>query len=162
MKSAIGSLIVLSAVGVCFLPFGDNVLENPSFETGDASGWVNPPPVDGMVGAPGVGAQSGRFAVEITVPGGGAVPEARQFLPASPGEVWEMRGFMLSENALPSGPSFGLLKVVFQDEFGVDLLVKDIEIGGQNFDFPGIESTPFFDAAQPANTWVESLSLIHI
>lgn len=157
MKSAIGSLILLSAVSVC-VAFDGSVLENASFETGDETGWAEAQPIGGTIGAPMVGAQSGSSALEVTIENGGAVPEARQILPASPGEVWEMRGFMLTEQVLPAGPSFGLFKIVFQDECGADLLVQDIEIGGQNFDFPGVESAPFLDAAQPAGTWVESIA----
>lgn len=140
------------------MPFGSNVLENPGFEAGNASGWFETGDISGSIGAPSAGAQSGRLSVELTIAGGGAVPEVRQTFPASPGEVYEMSGFMLTEGGLPAGPSFGLYKIVFQDECGTDLFVSDIETGGQNVDFPGVESTPFLDAGAPAGTWVESVA----
>ena len=71
---------------------------------------------------------------------------------------------MLTEGALPPGASFGLYKIVFRDACGSDLLVDNVIIGGQNNDFPGVESTPFLNDSSSTDTWVESvaLSLIHI
>ncbi len=138
---------------------GPNMLENPSFETGDFTGWVpefNPDVENAIVGAPGAGAQEGMFAAELRLANG--VSELRQAFPANPGEEFSLEGWMLHENGLPFGATFGLYKIVFQDENGTDL---EIDAGlvsqGQAAPAdapPGIESLPILNSSIGADTWI--------
>ncbi|MGD9341237.1 MAG: hypothetical protein PVG76_09905, partial [Chromatiales bacterium] len=130
-------------------------LANGGFETGDFSGWtINAG--DNTVGAPGAGARSGAFAAQLTQNGGGGVPEIRQTFAASPGDEINLSAWLLTEAALPDGASFGLVKIVFQDAAGVDLIPESASIGVINTEFPGIESQPFLNSASPVDTWVFS------
>lgn len=141
-----------------------NLLTNPDFETGDLSGWnLVGPDFSQSIGAPGMGAQSGNFAVNLTAPSDG-VPEVSQGIfgsgttfPASPGQEFNLSGYMLTEVALPpvdSGATFGLLKIVFEDAAGNDLLPASASEGQINSDFPGIESLPFLNGDSEVNTWL--------
>ncbi|MDH3767794.1 MAG: family 16 glycosylhydrolase, partial [Gammaproteobacteria bacterium] len=128
-------------------------LSNDGFETGDLSGWTSNG--DNTAGAPSVGAQSGDFAAQLTVTGGGGVPELNQSFAASPGDEVNFSAWMLTEAALPAGPSFGLAKIVFKDAAGNDLVPESASIGTLiTGDFPGIESIPPLNDASPVNTWV--------
>ena len=159
MKSAIGSLIVLSAVGICFLPGGSNVLENPSFETGDASGWSEPQEILGSVGAPGAGAQDGSFAIQLTQPGGGGVPEIRQIMPASPGEIWEMRGFHVDREhaakrirVLVCSKSFSKIRAV------LICWLRISKSGARTLTSLELSPLHFWTSNQATDTWVESVA----
>jgi hypothetical protein len=160
MKQYISSIISVGVAGLAMLVLGgSNLLTNGSFEIGDLTGWSNPGASGGnaTVSAPGVGAQDGSSAVLLTVAGGGGVSEVRQTFPASPGEEFNMSGWMLTEAALPAGPSFGLLKIVFKDASGTDLEPASISIGQQGpAANPGVESLPFLNDLSPVNTWVFS------
>ena len=100
-----------------------NVLVNGDFETGDLTGWNLGPGILN-VGAPGVGAQGGTFALEMTAPTDG-VPEVNQGsfdfvanIAANPGDVVNLSGYMLTEAPLPAvgvGATFCLFKIVFED-----------------------------------------------
>ena len=68
-----------------------------------------------------------------------------------------MSGWMLSEAALPAGPTFGLFKIVFKDASGIDLEPASISIGQAGpAANPGVESLPFLDSTSSVNTWVFS------
>lgn len=137
-----------------------NLLTNAGFETGDLSGWnLSGPGGSQSVGAPGVGAHSGDFALLLNAPADG-VPEVNQGLfggpstfPASPGEEFNLSGYMLTESALPPGATFGLFKIVFEDAAGNDLVPASASKGIINNDFPGVESQPFLNSDSPVNTW---------
>ena len=133
---------------------GSDLLTNGDFETGDFTGWEGGAVIANNVklGEPTVGAQSDMYAAELELAAG--VSELRQTFPAAPGDEFFMSGYMLTENALPSGPSLGLLKIVFQDVNGVDLVPASISQGQNNVDFPGVESLPFIDATSPTDTWL--------
>ncbi|MDZ4656900.1 MAG: hypothetical protein SH868_04900 [Bythopirellula sp.] len=74
--------------------------------------------------------------------------------PASGGDEFNLSGYMLTEVALPAGPTFGLFKIVFEDAAGVDLAPASISIGQPNNDFPGAEALPFLNIDSPVNEWV--------
>ena len=132
------------------------LLVNGGFEAADLSDW-NGAGAGGAgsatIGAPGIGAQSGSNAVKLELfPG---VAEVRQIMPCAPGDVINMQGYMMSEVALPPAfETFGLLKVVFRDAMGADILVDTINIGGQNPSFPGVESAPFLNETNTPGAWV--------
>ncbi|MDH3970273.1 MAG: hypothetical protein OEU56_24965, partial [Rhodospirillales bacterium] len=140
-------------------PAEDIELVNGGFETGDFTGWTITAG-DNLVGAPVVGARSGAFAAQLTTPGGSTVdnivPEIRQSSAANPGDEINLSAWLLTEAALPEGASFGLVKIVFKDAAGNDLVPASASIGVINAEFPGIESQPFLDAASPVDTWVFS------
>lgn len=137
-----------------------NLLTNGGFETGDLTGW-NEGPGTKVLGAPSAGAFEGNFALEMTEPAAG-VPEVNQGIfesgggvfPASPGQEFNLSGYMLTENALPGGPVFGLLKIVFEDAAGNDLEPASVSIG-QAADpaFPGAESLPFANLDSTPGEW---------
>lgn len=158
--SLLGSLL-LSATAAA-----QNLLTNPSFETGDLTGWhLLGPGGSQTVGAPGIGAQSGSSALQLNAPSDG-VPEAGQGIfgspttfPASPGQEFKFSGYILTEVALPAvgtGATFGLFKIVFEDSAGVDLVPASASIGIINTAFPGVESQPFLDGNSAPNTWLFS------
>ncbi len=170
MKSKYNSigLATLVLAALALMPFTEvsaqNLLTNPDFETGDLTGWDLVGPFGSQtVGAPLIGAQSGAFAVNLTAPSDG-VPEVSQgifgmptSIPASPGDEFYLSGYMLTEVALPpvgTGATFGLLKIVFEDEFGTDLNPASVSVGQPNASFPGVESLPFLNGDSPVNEWV--------
>ena len=61
---------------------------------------------------------------------------------------------MRTEDPLPANATFALLKIVFQNAIGVDLIPESASIGIINNAFPGIESLPFLNSGSPVNTWV--------
>ncbi len=131
-------------------------LVNGDFETGDFTGW-EVAAGDNTVGAPGVGAQSGASAAQLTTTGGGGVAEIRQVFAANPGDEINFSTWMLTEAAIPEGASFGLAKIVFKDAAGNDLEPASVSIGqlGPPAN-PGVESLPFLDSTSPVDTWVFS------
>lgn len=142
-------------------PAAANQLLNPGFET-DAV--LDQPPtafVDGWSPFNNAGTASATLAPvrtgigSLVLPGGGGfgVPGAFQTFPASPGQTWDLQGYMLTKDALPAGATFGLLKIVFGDGTA-DLPPGPINIGQPGpAANPGIESLPFLNSASPTNTW---------
>lgn len=130
------------------------VIVNGGFETGDLSGWGGNF-LASSVAAPPV-AQEGSFAAKLEGPGN--VAEVSQVVPANPGDVVTMSGFLLTESTIPAGDSFGLFKVVFKNIADGDIPFDPalVTVGGYNAGFPGAESTPFLNNSSPVNTWVFS------
>jgi len=137
-----------------------NVLANPGFET-DAV--LNAAPVGGATGwttfgnssttsAPGFPVHSGIGSLRLVGGGNFSVPGGFQSFPANPGETWDLQGYMLTPNALPSNATFGLLKIVWSNGTS-DLPPGIVNIGQANFANPGIESLPFLNSASTPNTW---------
>ena len=142
-----------------------NLLTNGSFETGDLTGWnetVNGTLVYDASGAPGVGAQDGSFALRIDANNDVGVVEQGSFdvgpaIPASPGDEFNLSGWMLTEDDLTNGGFVsGILKIVFEDAAGNDLIPASVSIGLLNTTNPGAEGVPFLDSTIPLNTWVFS------
>ncbi len=97
--------------------------------------------------------RTGIGSLQLVGGGGFGVPGAYQTFPANPGEIWDLQGYMLTENALPADATFGLLKIVFGD--GVNDLPPGAIIFGQADApaFPGIQALPFLNSASTPNTW---------
>ena len=139
---------------------GQELLVNPGFEAVDLTDWGgggSGGSGSAFIGAPAAGPQSGSNSVMLAL--GGDVGQVLQIHPAAPGEVHRIEGYMLTEAGLPSGPSFGLLKIVFRDASGTDLTVgvDNISVGGENPDFPGVEAAPFLNDSSPTGTWVNTI-----
>ena len=139
----------------------DNVLENPGFETDAvlnaaplpfATGWTT---FNGAnsVSSPTSPVRSGIGSLQL--PGGGnfGVPGATQTFTANPGDIWDLQGYMLTQTALPTNFTYGLLKIVFSD--GVNDLVPASITIGQNGSAanPGIEALPYLNSTSAINTW---------
>jgi PEP-CTERM motif len=161
-----GLWLAVTSAGILALLIGrgahaDNVLENPGFET-DAV--LNNPPIGGASGwgtfvnastasAPGAPVHTGVGSLQLTGGGGFSVPGAFQTFPANPGDIWDMQGYMLTQSALPTNATFGLLKIVFTDGAS-DLVPGPISIGQAGpAANPGIESLPQLNSTSALNTW---------
>jgi hypothetical protein len=142
--------------------YAANVLQNPGFET-DA--MLNAPPQNIVTGwspfngantvsSPTSPTHSGIGSLQLPGGGGFGVPGAYQTFPASPGDTWDLQGYMLTQAALPTDATFGLLKIVFSDGVN-DLVPASISIG-QNGPTanPGIEALPHLDSTTTPNTWL--------
>ncbi len=129
-----------------------NLIVNPSFEDG-LTGWT----VDGKGGTVETStayAQSGTLSLAIDATGAGAwaSPEAFQSFAASEGDEFYFSGYMLTPTVIPNA-SFGVLKMVFRNAGGADLVPASVSLGNLNIAFPGAESDPL-DSSGPAETWV--------
>lgn len=152
MKQTLAPTIVsLALLGFMAAPTEAALLANGGFETGDLAGWaIN----NGTVAQPGVGPQSGSFSARLSVPGGGGVPEIHQAFAATTGQEFNFSGYMLTQSALPAGPTFGLLKIVFKNAGGTDLQVTDVAIGSAVGPAnPGAESGQL-NSSSPIDTWI--------
>jgi hypothetical protein len=97
--------------------------------------------------------RSGIGSLQLPGPGGFTVPGAYQQFPASPGDIWDLQGYMLTQAALPTNSTFGLLKIVFGDGVG-DLVPASIIIGQNGTAAnPGIEALPELNSTSTPNTW---------
>ena len=92
-----------------------NVLVNPGFEadagfgnapTAATTGWTQGAPFDFTTSAPGDPVRTGVGSLKLAGPGGFAVPVAFQTFAASPGQVWDLQGYMLSQTC-PQMPHSG-------------------------------------------------------
>lgn len=138
-----------------------NVLANPGFETDAVFGA---PPVGGATGWTTFGnattasanldpVRSGIGSLRLAGSGGFSVPGAFQTFPASPGEIWDFQGYMLTPSTLPADATFGLLKIVWSNGVN-DLPPGPINIGQPGPPAnPGIESLPFLNSASIPNVW---------
>jgi hypothetical protein len=125
------------------------LLTNGGFETGDATGWTSSGTI---VTSP---AQAGLHSLQLAAAGGFTVPLAFQVRTAAVGEEFNLSGYMYAAAPLPTGATFGLLKIVFEDALGNDLEPAAVSIGKFGpADNPGGESQPFLTAASPVGTWI--------
>jgi hypothetical protein len=149
-KLVITSIASLAVLGFTATSVEGALLANGGFESGDLTGWtIN----NGTIAQPGIGAQAGSFSARLSVPGGGGVPEVNQTFAATAGDEFNFSGYMLTESALPAGPSFGLLKIVFRDGANADLQVTDVAIGSAvGPGNPGAESAQLNNSSS-VNTW---------
>lgn len=103
-------------------------------------------------------AHTGAYSLTIDSTGAGewSSPEVRQAdFPASEGDVWEFSGYILTPVTIGDA-SFGILKIVFQDSGGNDLIPTESTKGyiESNPGYPGIETTPRVTSASTAEEWV--------
>ena len=135
--------------------FASNIESNGSFETADLSDWL----LFGgshSVEVPAFDAQEGSYAAKLTAPAGGVVGISQEF-DATPGAEFYMSGYMRSETPIgETAGQFGLLKIVFFDAFGADIVPESWSKGfGQlNDDYPGIESLPVVNSSNSEDGWV--------
>jgi hypothetical protein len=140
------------ALAVATSAQSQNVLSNPGFEAGTTD-WIT---FNGATAgtAPTDPVRTGSGSLMLPGFGGFGVPGAYQTFPASPGELWDFQGYMLTPSTLPGGATFGLLKIVWSDGT-VDIPPGSAIIGtANNGANPGIESTPLLDASSTPNTWI--------
>jgi hypothetical protein len=152
----------LIAVALVAQQAAANVLVNAGFETdavlnappvGGATGWGTFGPAAGTASANLDPVHSGIGSLRLAGNGGFSVPGANQTFAASPGELWNFEGYMLSPNALPADATFGLLKIVWSNGTN-DLAPGPITIGQAGPPAnPGVESLPFLNSASTPNSW---------
>jgi hypothetical protein len=138
-----------------------NILANPGFET-DAV--LNAAPVGGATGWTTFGnastasanldpVHSGIGSLRLAGAGNFSVPGAFQNFPASPGQVWDLQGYMLTKSTLPANATLGLLKIVWNNGTN-DLPPAAINFGQAGpAANPGIESLPQLNSTSALNTW---------
>src|SRR5688572_4148942 len=123
------TLAVFAVIGILSLDLPDakgvNLLANPGFEDDavmgqepvpGATGWTtagNAP--SATASAPLDPVRTGVGSLQHVTPGGFSVPVTYQTFTASPGQVWDLSGYMLSKEALPANATNALLKIVFGD-----------------------------------------------
>jgi len=140
-----------------------NVLLNPGFET-DAMLGQEPLPGATDWTAQGTGSQNttsapmdpvrtGVGSLQIVGGGGFGVPLMVRTFPASPGQRWDLQGYMLTKEALPANATFAILKIVFDD--GVMDLEPGMIFAGEADApaFPGIVALPRLNNTSAVNTW---------
>lgn len=155
------ALVTMATAALAASGAAANELVNGGFETdavldaapvGGATGWTtfgnsatasaNLDPVHGGIGS-----------LKLTGSGGFSVPGAFQTFPASPGEIWDFQGYMLTPSTLPADATFGLLKIVWSNGSS-DLPPADIIFGQAGPPAnPGIEALPFLNSASTPGTW---------
>jgi hypothetical protein len=142
-----------------------NVLVNPGFET-DAgignpptttvTGWSKGGPVGDILTSSSPGpTHSGIGSLLLGAPAGFAVPVAYQTIAASPGQTWDLSGYMLVTNQLPANSTFGLIKIVWLDAGSNVLTPGSAIIGTSITNLPalGIESS-YINSNSAANAWM--------
>jgi hypothetical protein len=140
-----------------------NQLANAGFET-DAVLGQEPIPVPSDWSTFGVAnaasanldpVRTGIGSLQLVGAGAFGVPGAFQTLPASPGQVWDLQGYMLTKEALPANATFGLLKIVFGDGVGDLQIPAENVVAGQadSPDFPGIVALPQLNSASIVGAW---------
>jgi hypothetical protein len=129
-----------------------NLLFNGDFESRSTLGWATLGTASSAV------AQAGTHSLQLTAVGGFSVPAAFQTLPASPGEKFNLSGTMYTPSPLPADGTFGLFKIVFEDDLENQLPPASVSIGylEGNPAYPGAESRPVLDSSSPAGSWVFS------
>jgi len=134
----------------------DAVLNSPP--TTAVSGWGTFGPVlPATASANNDPTRTGIGSLKLTGAGGFGVPGGFQTLPASPGQVWDLKGYGLTRSALPADATFGLLKIVFGDSAGnaLPMSPQQVLIGNPGPpEFPGAESLPIIDHSSPPNAWI--------
>jgi beta-glucanase (GH16 family) len=128
-----------------------NMLINGGFELSKVIGWNT----NGALAT--WFAHAGSQSLQLAAGGNYSAPAASQRFAAAHGEEFELSGYLFTNNPLPADNTFGVLKIVFQDAAGNDLIPQQVSSGALNTsDFPGAESLPFLNASQPVQTWVFS------
>jgi PEP-CTERM motif-containing protein len=164
MQGTLRILMILTgilALSVGRGAYAANVLENPGFETdavmdaapiGIATGWTsfgNSATASATLDP----VHSGIGSLRLAGGGNFGVPGAYQTFPANPGEVWDLQGYMLTQDVLPANATFGLLKLVWSDGAS-DLVPGPITIGQAGpAANPGIEALPELNSTSIPNTW---------
>jgi hypothetical protein len=103
--------------------------------------------------APNEPVRSGVGSLQTIANGGFGVPLMVHTFPASPGQRWDLQGYMLTKDPVPANATFGLFKIVF-DDGAMDLQPAQVLAGeADSPDFPGVVALPRLNNAAAANTW---------
>ena len=136
-----------SATGPYTLP---NLLANGGFEYGNAFGWTPWKTVTNAF------AQSGTYSLQLDAPGASYIAVS-QSVPASPGEEFNLSGYMYTDSLLPADTTHGLFKIVFWDALDNDLQPASVSIGQlDGSSYPGAISLPMLNSSSPVGSWVFS------
>lgn len=137
---------------------GVNLLANPGFESG-SDGW-SLRLGGGAASASLAHAHGGTNSLVINSTGAGdwASPNASQSFPASPGDIFNLQGYMLNPSEDPiAGGSFGLFKIEFRNSEGTALQPASVDIGSSaGGPYYGAESEPFLNAGSATDEWIFS------
>lgn len=135
-----------------------NLLINPGFES-DAPGTLTTGWSTNNAGTTSAAyARSGSKSLLIDSTGVGQwwSPNAFQTFAASPGQIFNLSGYMLAPTTI-AGTSFGLFKIEFRDGANAIIPPALVSIGtSAAAPFYGAESTPRLTSASPANQWIFS------
>lgn len=137
---------------------GTNLLENPGFESGTGDWSLN---LSGGSASASTGhARSGGNSMVIDSTGAGdwASPNVSQSFPASPGDVFNLQGYMLNSAGSPiTDGSFGLFKIEFRNASGTPLEPASVDVGtSAGGPYYGAESTPKLNSSSATDTWILS------
>jgi hypothetical protein len=137
---------------------GTNLLENAGFQSG-TDGWT-PNLSGGSAWGNRDFEHSGGYSVKIDSTGAGdwSSPNIFQTFSASPGDVFNMQGWMLNPANDPiTGGSFGLFKIEFKNSSGTALVPASVSKGtSADPKYPGAESAPFLNASSATDIWIFS------
>lgn len=134
-------------------PLSRDILGNGDFEDGSREGWVG----TGEIAATAPVPPWGPSLYSIRLPGSGnAFPTLSRVFPARPGFQYEFSGSIVAES-LVGETAYGLLKIVFRDADGNDLVPASVSSGRLvEGTFPGAESATVVSLANAAEGWIRS------
>jgi hypothetical protein len=158
------ALVAMFSLVTVATTVAQNVILNPGFEAdavldqepvvGFATDWTQLFNNAASASAPLHPARTGIGSLILPGGGGFGVPGAYQQYPASPGDTWDLQGYMRTDVTLPADITFGVLKIVFTDEFGTDLEPAEVTIGqvapAAN---PGAEALPLLNSTATLGEW---------
>jgi len=135
----------------------DASIRNGDFETGLLSPWDDSGNL-GLASLSTVITRSGNYSLVIDSTGAPAWSSPGvgiADIPAAEGDIWELSGYLLTPAPIADA-SFGLLKIVFTDVDGNELIPTEITTGRIVSDpaFPGIETVPRLDSSAVAGNWI--------
>ncbi|NDV61210.1 family 16 glycosylhydrolase [Puniceicoccales bacterium CK1056] len=133
-----------------------NLLTNGSFNTAIGAEWTQNLS-GGSAGNSSAYVRTGANSLVIDSTGAGdwASPNLSQTFPASPGQEFNLQGYMLAPAGSIPGTSFGLLKIEFTNALGEALDPASVSIGGSaDAPFFGAESTPFLNSVSAIGDWI--------
>jgi len=137
---------------------GVNLLANPGFESGTTDWDMTLSGGSAFASSAYAHGGTDSLVIDSTSAGDWAAPNVLQSFPASPGDVFNLQGYMLNPASSPiTGGSFGLFKIEFRDSGGTVLDPASIDVGtAATSPYFGAESTPLLNASSTTDTWIFS------